>query len=303
MTSEIAADTGVHLGDGHLYIRQDGADTNYSYDITGNAVEDQLYLLSHVIPTIENAYGLHKFGIYLDRGKTWMSLRYQSKDVALFKHEVLGLPNGRKINPSIPKSILNDTHLMKCCAREILATDGVLGFYSASKNQPHKYPRIQIKLSARAIIEQLGIFLKKDLGVNASCRLNAEAAGYRKRARHIIQINRSDDIETWRKEIGFSNPSHITRMMVFEKTGECPPRTSILDRLTFLAGCSSQLAASGPVSESALESLMNAMKKQFGSPELNAQCTIERIRSINLRLRSLHRELPKLVKMRAAGEI
>lgn len=296
MTSEIAADTGIHLGDGHLYIRQDGADTSYTYDITGNAVEDQLYLLSHVIPTIEAAYDLHKFGVHLDRGRTWMSIRFQSKDVALFKHKVLGLPNGRKLNPSIPQVILNDARLMKCCIREILATDGVLGFYTASKSRVHKYPRIQIKLTARAIIEELARFLKRDLGVDASCRLNAEAAGWGRRARHIIQISRSHDIETWRKEIGFSNPSHITRMMVFEEMGECPPGTSIIDRLSFLSGCSSAPKATGPVSESAFEFMINRMKREFGSPELDAHRSIQRIRDINLRLRSLGRELPRIVE-------
>jgi hypothetical protein len=90
ITPEVAADTGIHLGDGHLFIRQNGTDTNYCYDITGNALEDQLYLLSHVIPTIELAYHLRKFGVYLNPGRTWMSIVFQSKNVALFKHGVLG---------------------------------------------------------------------------------------------------------------------------------------------------------------------------------------------------------------------
>lgn len=297
MTADIAADTGIHLGDGHLFIRQKGADTNYSYDITGNAMEDQLYLLSHVIPTIESAYDLHKFGIYLDHERTWMSIVFQSKNVALFKHRVLGLPNGRKINPSIPPAILQDARLMEYCAREILATDGVLGFYNASKTQPHKYPRIQIKMTARSVIEELARFLREELCINVSCRLNAEPGGCGRRPRHIIQVNRSADIDIWRKEIGFSNPSHISRMMVFEELGECPPRTSILDRLSFLTGCSSTLRASGPIPESAFESGISRMRREFGSPDLDAHRTIERIQSINLRLRSLVRELPRIVEL------
>lgn len=297
MTPSVAADTGVHLGDGHLFIRQRGADTNYSYDITGNAVEDQLYLLSHVIPTIESAYDLYKFGIYLDPARTWMSIVFQSKSVALFKHRVLGLPNGRKINLSIPSAILDDDRLMKYCAREILATDGVLGFYNASKNRPHKYPRIQIKMTARAVIEELARFLVEKFRMNVSCRLNAEPGGCGRRPRHILQVNRSADIDTWRKEIGFSNPSHISRMMIFEELGECPPRTSIVDRLSFLTGCSSTLKASGPLPEPAFESAVSKMRREFGSPDLDSRHTIERIQSINLRLRSVVRELPRIVRI------
>jgi len=136
MTSDVAADTGVHIGDGHLFIRQNGADTDYSYDVTGNAVDDQLYLLSHVVPTVERAYDLHKFGVHLDARRTWIYVKFHSKNMALFKHNTLGLPNGRKLNLSIPQVILHDSRLMKYCAREILSTDGVLGFYTASKNRP-----------------------------------------------------------------------------------------------------------------------------------------------------------------------
>lgn len=299
ITREVAADTGIHLGDGHLFIRQNGTDTNYAYDVTGNAMEDQLYLLSHVIPTIESAYDLHKFGVYLSRERTWMSIVFQSKNVALFKHRVLGLPNGRKINPSIPPAVLNDDRLMRCFLREILATDGVLGFYNASRNQPHKYPRIQIKMTAQAIIEEMARFLREKLRINVSCRLNAEPAGLGRHPRHIIQVNRSADIDVWRKELGFSNPSHISHMMVFEEVGECPPRTSILDRLSYLTGCASTLRASGPLPESSFESSISKMRRKFGSPDLDAHHTIERIQSINLRLRRLVRELPRIVEIRA----
>jgi hypothetical protein len=302
MTPSVAADTGVHLGDGHLFIRQRGVDTSYSYDISGNAVEDQLYLLSHVIPTIESAYDLHKFGIYLDPGRTWMSIVFQSKKVALFKHRVLGLPNGRKINLSIPLVILGDTRLVKYCIREILATDGVLGFYNASKNQPHKYPRIQIKMTARAVIEEMATFLRERLCINVSCRFDAEPAGFGRRSRHILQINRSADIDSWRREIGFPNPSHISRMMVFEELGECPPRTSILDRLSFLTGCSSTLRASGPLPKPAFESAISKMRREFGSPDLEAARTLERIKAINLRLRRVARELPRIVELRTIDD-
>lgn len=216
--------------------------------------------------------------------------------IALFKHNMLGLPNGRKTNLSIPPPILEDARLMRCCVREILATDGLLGFYNASKNQLHKYARIQIKMTAWEVIDAVARFLQEKLGIEASCRFNAEPAVLGRRARHILQINRSTDIETWRKEIGFSNPSHISRMMVFEELGECPPRSSILDRLWYLTGCSSNVRGSGPLPRSALQSAISRMKKEFGSPDLDTSQTVARIQSINMRLRHLGRQLPLIVE-------
>lgn len=295
LTPSVAADTGVHLGDGSLYIQQKGIDTTYSYSITGNALDDQLYLLGHVIPTIESAYNIHKFGVHLAPEATWMSIVYQSKDIALFKHNTLGLPNGRKIDPSIPLMVVDNAKLMKCCIREILATDGVLGFYDASKKGLHKYGRIQIKMTARRIIDQIGRFLLDEFGIESSCRYNADPAGFGRRARHILQINRFQDIETWRNEIGFSNPSHISRMMVFEELGQCPPGTNMLDRLSYLTGCSPTVKASAPLPKSAFDSVVSRMRKRFGYPDLASNQIIERIQCINLRLRHLSRELPRLL--------
>jgi len=87
-------------------------------------------------------------------------------------------------------------------------------------------------------------------------------------------------------------------MMVFEELGEYPPGTSILDRLSFLTGCTSTLKASGAIPESAFESALSRMKREFGSPVLDAPRTIERIQKVNLRLRSLARELPRIVESR-----
>lgn len=301
ITPAVAADTGVHLGDGSLYIRQNGADTNYCYNITGNAIDDQLYLLGHVIPTIEAAYDIHKFGVHLSPEATWMSVVFQSKKIALFKHKFLGLPNGRKIDPSIPSPILDDKALMKHCTREILATDGVLGFYSASKGAAHKYPRIQITMTAWKVIEQIAKFLRHQIGIDGSCTFEAEPRSSAWRPRHRIQVNGSANIERWKQEIGFSNPSHITRLMVFEKLGECPAGTSILDRLSYLTGCSIGLRSSGHLPWSAFESAISRMRKEFGSPDLDANQTIERIESFNNRVQHLRRELPRIVEPRKPG--
>lgn len=226
-----------------------------------------------------------------------MSIVYQSKNVALFKHRVLGLPNGRKTELAIPSAILDHPCLMKCCVREILATDGLLGFYNAAKKKPHVYARIQIRMTARRVIEQIADFLHRYLGVDPSCRINADPSSIRARARHVLQINRSEDIDVWRREIGFSNPSHITRMMVAERLGECPTGTTILDRLAYLSGCSSSLKSLGPLPKSALCSVINKMRREFGSRDLPVNETIDRIRIINAKLQHLARELPRIVEL------
>jgi hypothetical protein len=302
ITPDVAADTGVHLGDGDLYIRQQGANTNYRYSVTGHATEDQLYLLGQVCPIIASAYGLERYGVHVNHDGHWMSLRFQSKDVALFKWLTLGLPNGRKTRASIPIQILEDGNLMRHFAREILATDGLLAFYSANRASAHRYPRIQIKLTSKSIIQQLAKFLRTTMGLSVSCRLNVAVDGWGTNPRHILQINRREDIETWNREIGFSNPTHASRMMVYDILGECPPGTRLLDRLSFLSGSTRSLVAHEPISVSSLDSVINQMRKKFKTPRLGARRIVRKMEEINTRPYSRSR-LEEIVVLRAAGEI
>jgi len=301
---DVAAETGIHLGDGSLFIRRGRPKTSYRYDVTGHVLEDQLYLLGCVVPTVSLAYGLGEPGIYVDREISWMSLRYGSKAVALFKHETLGLPNGKKTTASIPRMIRENSYLMRFLTREVLATDGILGYYSAS-NYRHKYPRIIIKLTARRVIEELAEFLHNELGMSVSLRLNiVDKDSWGTCPRHALQIACSEDIDTWRKEIGFSNPSQISRIMVFERLGECPPRTSIIDRLSFLSGLSSKTTSSGPIPLEAFISTVQLMRKSFEFPRLEGKEIASYVFRTNRRLQSrLGRRLPQIIDLRAAGEI
>ncbi|HEV2118950.1 MAG TPA: hypothetical protein VGS11_02405 [Candidatus Bathyarchaeia archaeon] len=297
MSPDVAAETGIHIGDGGLSIKRGGPHGSYLYEVTGHALEDQLYLIGTVMPTISAAYDLQRPGLYINPEQTWISLRYQSKAVALFKHETLGLPNGRKRNLSIPESLSSDPRLMRLLGRELLATDGLLGFYSANQGGAHKYPRIQFKMNAGHVIDQLSNFLRNELGISFLRRTERVAHnGWGVSHQQILQISRSDDIDTWRREIGFSNPSHISRMMIFESLGECIPRTSIVDRLSFLSGRTSRFETSGPITPYDLLSVVDKMRRNFGFPQIRGEAILQKMREINRHLQSgLGRGLPVLV--------
>jgi len=297
ITPDVAADTGVHLGDGSLFIGHESSAGTYRYQITGHATEDQLYLVGHVIPLITAAYNMNNPTFYVNPQRTWMSVRYHNKIIVLLKHQQLGLPNGKKTLASVPERIRSDRRLMARVAREILATDGVLGFYNATSNHIHKYGRIQIRMSARHIIEELGHFLRDELGMTVSCRFDIQGDGDHTLPQHILQINRAEDIERWKREIGFSNPSHISRFMVFQEVGHCPPGTSITNRLLFLTGCSSRLDELGEVPVDAIVSILDLMRKDFGSPISEGKAIVAAIEKINRRLESnLGRALPAIIR-------
>lgn len=254
-------------------------------------------MVGHVVPLIASAYDINNPTFYVNPERTWMSVRYHNKRLVLFKHEQLGLPNGKKTQAFIPGRIRADARLMRRLAREILATDGLLGFYNASPNHAHKYARIQIRMTARHVIEELGRFLFDEIGIAVSRRFDLQGPGSHSHPQHLLQINRSEDIERWRTEIGFSNPSHISRFMVFQQVGECPPKTSIVGRLLFLTGCSSKLDEREAIPLDAMTSILDIMRRRFGSPTSEGKATIEQIMRINRNLRgSLHRTLPRIIR-------
>jgi len=191
---------------------------------------------------------------------------------------------------------------MRHLARELLATDGVLGFYN-SAHGPHKYPRIQIKMTAGRVIEQLVRFLRDELGV--ACRYRTETAilnGSGISRKHVLQISRSEDVDVWRREIGFSNPSHISRMMVYELLGECKPGSSIIDRLSLLCGRQSSPWPSVPIAPSDFLWIIDQMTNRFGFPIVKGNVILQRICEINKRLglsvgQTLGRKLPSLVEL------
>jgi hypothetical protein len=297
LTPDVAAETGIHIGDGGLSIKRGGPHGHYQYEVTGHALEDQLYLIGTVMPTISVAYDIKRPGFYINPEQTWISLRYQNKAVALFKHETLGLPNGRKRDLSIPRALRSDPRLMRHFGRELLATDGCLGFYNASRNGAHKYPRIQLRMSAGQVIEQFSSFLRNELGISFLRRTELVIhQGWGVSNQHVLQISRSEDVDTWRREIGFSNLSHMSRMMIFESLGECIPRTRIVDRLSFLSGRSSRLETSDSITPDDLFSVVDKMRKSFGFPRLGGEMILQKIGEISQHLQSaLGRGLPLLV--------
>ena len=49
LSPDVAAETGIHIGDGSLSIKRKGPHGSYQYEVTGHALEDQLYLIGTVM--------------------------------------------------------------------------------------------------------------------------------------------------------------------------------------------------------------------------------------------------------------
>ena len=147
----------------------------------------------------------------------------------------LGVVIGRKKELSIPKWITKDRAFLKAFIRGFFDTDGSVTFrrnYTAKDKSP-RIIRFQMSSTSKVLAIELSKILV-DLGFRPYSHSFMPKPGTM--LGHRITIEKRSDIPKWISEIGFDNPKHQTKYLVWKKFGVCPPRTTILDRQRILNG-------------------------------------------------------------------
>ena len=123
-----------------------------------------------------------------------------------FKHKILDLPLGKKINISIPKMFFTKRDFLISVIRGIFDTDGTL--YIEHRNS-RLYPRIEIRNISKILVEQLKRILLK-IGFRAT-----SYTCYRKEPNwnniHVLSVRGDKMIKKWFNEIQPSNNKHIKK--------------------------------------------------------------------------------------------
>jgi hypothetical protein len=124
LSVELAYETGLHLGDGHLRIgkRKDSSSVHWIV-FSGNWKTEKGFYDSNLGPLIMILYNKKPQISY--GGKNTVRLAFKSQAVATFKHNVMGLPNGPKKGVlRIPKIISQAPLKFRiACLAGILDTD------------------------------------------------------------------------------------------------------------------------------------------------------------------------------------
>lgn len=196
----------------------------------GNIDDDRIYHLHYIVPLIKRLYNVTP-SVYLTPKRTLITLQIGSVGIARFKN-ALGLPIGPKNSIAIPKIILGNDHLATCCLRGLFDTDGSISFCRVSKKY-HSYPNVCLGSISKTAIEQAS---------NVLTRLNTEfitseytdKRGNRKTL-YLIWIRGRDKVQTYLQKVGFRNPGQLSKPMVCQKYGCCPPHTTFSQRVAMLA--------------------------------------------------------------------
>lgn len=227
----LAYETGVHIGDGSLQIIDK---KTHSIRYFGHSDDDWLYF-SRVLPEIiKRLYNKDVKPLKRKNTKKCV-LSICSKKIALFKKSI-GLPVGNKIIlKDLPDFIKKDKELLINCLRGIADTDFTLTFNKNHKSL-HPYPEISCVMSNKDLIISLHKHLK-EIGLHFN--LKTDVKRIRKgniNIEHKITMYGKDNFLEWMDKIGFLNPKHITKFLVWRKFGFCPPHLTTKQRILILRG-------------------------------------------------------------------
>jgi hypothetical protein len=237
LTADLAEDLGIHIGDGSMYT---SGPTNRSYVIrcSGNAVNDREHYLTRIIPLKEKLFGIRISGKIMNFRENEFGFAICSKAIYQFYSQVIGIPSGHKARiAEIPKIIFDADESTKAAfIRWLVDTDFSLSFKGKStKHNRHCYPVISANFASKKLTENIKELLS-DMGFSIVL-LQGTIKRYEKRYPSFkIDINGRKNLEKWISVIGFNNPKHITKYLVWKRFGFCPPRTTIHQRKDMLNG-------------------------------------------------------------------
>ena len=230
---DLAYETGVHIGDGCMQIFPSKHD--YRVTFWGSAEEFDYY--DKILKTIlMKLYDLRNIAVRKVSTENTIYLRVCSKQLVLFKRDLLGLPCGKKSQmKALPDFVKTSEKLLRECISGLFDTDGSLRFIR--KQEEYDYPQISLKSSNEKLAKDVNKQLN-DLGFKTAFHFE-NIFDSRTRKRYplwIIDVNGRKMLERWMKEIGLRNKVHLTKFRIWKEHGSCPPRTTLQQRLRILGG-------------------------------------------------------------------
>jgi hypothetical protein len=226
VTEDLAEDVGMHISDGSLY--SVGGNTEISY--CGHAIDDFPYFNFRFVPLLKRLWDTSRIWYKCVKGEQYLRVRIFSKQLALFKHIVLGLPYGKKETITIPKYFVEDDQITRILIRGLFDGDGSICFKSKD-GLGHTYPVISLSSLSKPLLKQLEDLLAR-LGFTVPEKLQSKNEG----TTFILFLNGDKNFELWMNTIGFNNPKHLTKVVLYEMFGIVPPNTDLIERVKLIRG-------------------------------------------------------------------
>ena len=232
MTKELSELIGIITGDGCIGIYKGKGYIHHEIKFSGHRTEEYDYYTEHVNGLFNFLFNASiKLRVFKSSGNE-LSSRIGSKAILSFLSRALYLPTRNKASVTkIPEYIKSSSPEIKTAfIRGLADTDFCIAFKKKHKNM-HYYPVISVRQKSKTIIEDVSNALK-ELGFYLYTQYNMSVKYQRgfTATQHAIYISGEKNLSKWINLIGFNNPKHMTKYLVWKKFGQCPPYTTLVQR-------------------------------------------------------------------------
>ena len=193
----LAYETGVHLGDGNLTCKKEWNLSRITY--AGDRELDSEYYESILPGILRSLYGKEP-RIYHPKNERTVLVVFNSKEVARFKMEKLGLPNGSKAQlRHFPKILVQKypADLLRGIA------DADFCFY-VNRNEP----RITASFSSGVFASEISRIMAR-LGIKHQVRRLIRRGKYEE---YQLSVCGRRQLALWMRKVGFWNPKHAKKV-------------------------------------------------------------------------------------------
>lgn len=225
---------GLSFGDGGLTYRKG---TNKArFQLRGHLIEDKEHYNNHIIPLFNQEIMFPIFNrevrTVFSKTKNFYGISVESPKIE--KHlNYVGIPSGAKKELFIPEWIkVNKKHVVNFL-RGFLDTDGCVTCqrnYSIKKNKYHTQIRIYLSCTSKNLMKEIYEILK-EFGFKPGIRVQTK---YNWKPLYIVKLAGGIQTKKWFELIDSKNPKHITKYLIWQKFGFCPPNTTLKERKQIL---------------------------------------------------------------------
>jgi hypothetical protein len=201
---DLAYESGVHLGDGNLW--------GYRYVISGNKLNETCYYEEVLAPLVSRLFSLSPKVVFENNS---VYLRVYSKDLVMFKHNILGFPIGPKVDLRIPPPLCLSNQNTAEVLSGLYDTDGSV---KIRHDKSGDYPRISLGQKCRPLVQDTRDSLSS-LGIPSTMYRNDyyDCRSNKVETRWFLDINGFRNFNLFVEKIGTRSPYVQARIDVIDK--------------------------------------------------------------------------------------
>ena len=154
ITSDLAEETGIHIGDGSMNFYKNKRKIKGVYQLRGHINDDRNHYKTRVKELYKKLYDFEP-SMRIMKSTGVYGFQVWSDDLINFKNKTIKLPLGKKGEIKIPKQFYKKEEFLIAVLRGIFDTDGCLYLQQRRKKSEVLYPKMMFTTTSKMLAKQI----------------------------------------------------------------------------------------------------------------------------------------------------